>query len=232
LALRLLSLSYDYSFFGRGVCYNRYMLLTLSILATLACIFIFLAYSFISLRSREKQVEKKENAIDSNYHHVVDDALSKERKILDDATQEADQIITGAQYLTHNSKEEVHDAIRSLVADIQKEGATIAHTFTSEYTNSLNTLSGQSLAQFQTIMTTLESGLKKQIQDFHQSLLPQVEKELQEYKKARMQQIDAAVVTIVQKASQEIFNKSLPLADHQNIVIESLEKAKKEGVFD
>jgi len=63
-------------------------------------------------------------------------------------------------------------------------------------------------------------------------LIPEIEKELETYKQQRMKSIDQTVMTIIQKASQEIFNKSLSAGDHQSIVIDALEKAKKEGVFD
>jgi hypothetical protein len=36
----------------------------------------------------------------------------------------------------------------------------------------------------------------------------------------------------VQKASSEMFNKSISTEDHQKLLMESLEKAKSEGVFD
>ena len=76
------------------------------------------------------------------------------------------------------------------------------------------------------------ASLEQQNKEFQDTLLPQIEKEVEYYKKARMQEIDQAVTSIVQKASQEIFNKSISIADHQNVVIQSLEKAKKEGFFD
>jgi len=204
----------------------------LSILIADVVIFFCAGYYLLRLRAREKKVEKKENSIDSSYHHVVDEALSKERKIVDDATAEADQIITGAQYITHASKEEVAHAIQDLVTDIKKEGNAIAGTFTTEYTTSLKHLTTESLSEFKTIMTGLQEDLKKQIQEFHESLLPEVEKEIEAYKKARLQQIDQTTTDIVQKAAQEIFNKSLSLSDHESIVIASLEKAKNEGIFD
>src|SRR5260221_7409426 len=186
-------------------------------------IFIGVGYYLLQLRNREKKIEKKEEAIDTNYHHVVDEALGKERKILDDATTEADHIITDAKTITTASKQEVNEAIQDLVKDIQKEGHAIAHAFTSEYTTSLKDLTALSLTEYQTIMSDLQTGLKKQIQDFHATLLPQIEKELDAYKKARMKQVDHAVIAIIQKASQEIFNKSLSSQEHQTIIIESLE---------
>lgn len=195
-------------------------------------ILVFFGYYFLRLRQREKRVERKEHAADDSFHHVVDDALSKERQILDDATTEANQIITGAQYVNRASKDSVSAAIQSLIADIQKEEAAITHTFVSEFTASLKQITTDSLAQTQTVMGQLHTDLQKQVKEFHETLLPEVEKELETYKQERLKVIDQTVTAIVQHASQEIFNKTLSLTDHQALVTESLEKAKKEGVFD
>ena len=211
------------------------MLLTLSLLVVIATnivIFIIVGYYIHELRAREKKVLQKEHATDENYHHIVDEALSKERKILEDATQEADQIIAGADYISHTSKEDIDDAIKEFVAEIHKEAESITRSFTSEYSGSLKQLTLESLNEFHTVMTGMQTGLKQQIADFHTSLLPEIEKELETYKQQRMKSIDQTVMTIIQKASQEIFNKSLSAGDHQSIVIDALEKAKKEGVFD
>ena len=201
-------------------------------LASSIFIFVFVFYYIITLRDREKRVEKKENAIDSDYHHVVDEALSKERKIIEDATSEADQIIKQSQFLNQSSKQEIDNAIKAVVAEIQKEGGAIANDFTKEYSISLKSLSGESLKEFQNIMNQLQADLKKQNKNFQDTLIPEIEKEIEEYKKTRMQEIDKTVNEIVQKAAQEILNKSMSLSDHQNVVIQSLEKAKKEGVFE
>jgi hypothetical protein len=201
-------------------------------LATNILILIFLIYYIFSLRTREKKLEIQEDAVDTDYHHVVNEALNKERAILTDATSEADQIIKGANYLSNASKQEVSNAIRTLVLEIQKEGQIISQAFSSEYTSSLKGLSQQSLNEFQVIMTTLQNDLKKQINEFHITLMPQVEKELEAYKQTRLKEIDKAVTDIIQKASQDLFNKTISTTDHQNLIIQSLEKAKKEGVFD
>lgn len=211
------------------------MLPELVLISTLALdilVVIFIVYYFFSIRNREKRIETKENNIDSNYHHVVDEALSKERKILDDATNEADQIISGAKYLTKAQQDEINNTIKALIIKIQKEGDEIAKSFTSQYSQSLSNMSSESLSEFQKIMLSLQSDLQNQIKSFHETLLPEIEKELQVYKQTRLNEIEQTVTGIIQKASQDIFNKSLSMNDHQNIIKESLEKAKKEGVFD
>jgi vacuolar-type H+-ATPase subunit H len=195
-------------------------------------VFIAAGYYLTRLHQKETRLEKKEKAIDENYHHVVDDALSKERQILTDATDEATQIISHAQSLTQASQDSVNQAVKAVVSEIHKEGTAISQAFTADYSSSLKKVTTDSLTEFQTTMTTLQTDLKKQIHEFHDSLLPEVEKELARYKQARIEQIDKTVLAITQKAAQDILNKAIPLSEHQQLVIDALEKAKKEGVFD
>jgi len=194
-------------------------------------IFIFVGYYLVTLYTKEKKLEKKEGQIDTNYHQIVNDALTKERKILEDATFEADQIITGAQYSSSTSKEAITHALAEMLVEIKKEANTIASDFTSNYSGSLKQLTAQSLNEFQHVARTLEEDLQKQISQFHTTLLPNLEKEIEAYKQARIKQADEMVVRIIQQASQDILNKSISLTDHQDLVMKSLEKAKKEGMF-
>jgi vacuolar-type H+-ATPase subunit H len=224
-------------------------------------IILFVAYYFLKLHAKEKELEKKEGKVDTDYHQVVDDALTKERKILEDAANEADQIISGATYINRETRENIHQALQVMVTDIQKEAADIAHNFMISYQNSLKQLANQSttdfknvakdleddlqkqikesretlnqsLTDFQTVAKQLEGELQSQIKDFHEKLLPDLKKELEAYKQTRMEQTEQVVKHVIQKVSQDVLNKTISLDDHQNLIIESLEKAKKEGVFE
>ncbi len=115
------------------------MLPTLFVVVTSIADFLIIAaaiYYFTRLHQKEIRLEKKEHAIDDNYHHVVDDALSKERQILTDATSEATQILSNAQSLDESSRHAIDQAIKAIVADLQKEGATISQAFSAEYSAS------------------------------------------------------------------------------------------------
>ena len=166
-----------------------------------------------------------------NYHQIVDSALAKERKILEDATLEADQIIHDAQFIRDSSKRAVNQALETMVHDVQKESIHTASNFMNSYSVSLKDLASSSLTDFENIAKGLEGDMQKQIQEFRQTLLPNLEKELEEYKKIRLKQSEETITNIVQKASQEFFNKSIAIEDHQKLLIDALEKAKAEGIF-
>ena len=195
-------------------------------------IFIFVGYYAYTLRKKEKEVDKIEKKEDADYHKIVDNALTKERQILEDATQEADEIISSAEYVRQSSKEAIDHALQELVKQIQKESISTATGFMTSYSDHLKNLATSSLTDFEDVSKALQADLQKQIKDFRESLLPDLEKELDEYKKMRLKQSEETIAKIVQKASSDIFNKSISLEDHQKLLIASLEKAKAEGVFD
>ena len=63
--------------------------------------------------------------------------------------------------------------------------------------------------------------MQKQIKQFLSSLLPEMQNELDTYKASRMKEIEQNVNTIVQKVAQQALNKSIPLADHNQLIIDA-----------
>lgn len=194
-------------------------------------IFIFAGYYLLKIRKKEQVLEKKEEKIDTSFHHVVDDALAKERQIVTDAAQEANKILMDAQYIKQNSIKEFEDTLKKMIQDLQQESLTTAATALNSYSTTLQNMTASSLNDFENIIKGLEGDLEKQIHNFKQTVLPNMEKEIEEYKKVRLQQAESQIQSIVQKASQEFFNKSISLEDHHKLLIDALEKAKAEGMF-
>ena len=202
----------------------------IAIALDLVILAFFIGY-VVKLHNKERELEKIRTKIDSDYHHIVDQALAKERKILEDATNQAHQIITGAQYVNKNSTEQVAQTLQTLTADIQKGTSNTAHSFLNTYSATLQQIAAHSITSFQSVAKTLEADLQKQSKDFHDKALPELEEELEAYRRAKMQDAERKVASVVQKVSQEILNKTISLEDHHALLVESLEKAKKEGAF-
>lgn len=204
---------------------------TMSLTADLV-LFLFVGSYMMKLYSREKELEKREKKADTEYHQVVDDALSKERRILEDATTEANQIISETEFVSQASKDSIDAALDQMKKDIQNETQAAAHNFRTSYQHELQKLTNQSLHDFQNISKELQDALHKQVSEFHTSMLPALEKELDSYKQARIKQTEQMIKGIIQKVSQDVLSKSISLDDHQKLLIDSLDKAKREGMFD
>lgn len=242
----------------------------LTVCADLSILF-FIGYYFYAFQTKEKELKKKEGKIDTEYHQVVDNALTKERTILEDASREAGQILeqtTGAadkiiadtRYISNETKDSINQELGHIAAETEKEAVDTAKNFINSYSASLETLASQSLSNFQKMshgfeeehkkqieeyrkslsqsLTNIEStaknmekDLQKEIKDFHDKLLPDLQKEIEEYKKSRMKQAELMISHVVQNVSQEVLNKSISLEDHQKLLIESLEKAKRDEIF-
>ncbi len=202
----------------------------ITILADLV-IFVFVCYYLWELHEKEKIIEKQRAETDTNYHHVVDDALAKERKIIEDAAFSSSQIISGTQYVTSSAKKSLDDALQKMEGTLENQVGSTSTDFSKTYSTTLQQLATQSLTDFHSVVKTMEEDLQKQTKDFSATMLPGLEKELEEYKKLRLQQADRTINHVIQEVSQQILNKALSLEDHQQLLIEALEKAKKEGVF-
>lgn len=195
-------------------------------------IIIFVIYYIIRLQAKEKELEERINKNDVQYHKIVDDALSKERKIIGDATEAADKIIHDTKFVSSTSKEELDNALKKLVTDIEKESDQEGEGIKNAYQTSLKTITDSSLQNFNRISKELEDDLQKQIKAFNEAQLGSMKKELDDYKQAQLKLTQETVTRIVQQVSQEVLNKSISVDDHQKLVIESFEKAKKQGLFD
>ncbi len=195
-------------------------------------VLIFLLIYIFRLKSKEDKINKKENSIDTDYHRIVDDALLKERKILDDSSLEATQIITEAKYTSQSTKERIDQAIDQMVTGVQEQTHQTSQEYLIYYQSSLKQIVQQSLFDFQAVFDTLKTDASKQSHEFKNSLLSKIEEEAQKYKEIRIQEVESQIKTIVQKVSQEVLNRSLDSADHEKIIIQALEKAKTEEVFE
>lgn len=229
------------------------------------CVIIFVVFYVVSFRRREKELEKKESRVNSDYkqivgtgqaqeHQILQTAMNESSQIMQIATHQANQILTGAQYLSQTTKATLDTALQRMVVDVQnagsnskisldqalqkiivnvhKEAFDTGQSVTNSYSSTLKQMVTISLTDFQNVTSNLELELQRQIKDFRNTLLANLEKEVEDYKSAKIKRIDAVSVGIVQKVAQEVMNKSLTTEDHEALVIRSLDKAKKEGVFD
>lgn len=228
-------------------------------------IVVFVVFYLLSLRNKEKELNKREHRIDTDYnqvvghsqsqqHQIVEGAMNQSNQIMSIATHQANQILSGAQYLSQttkatldaslqqmvtevqntssNSKIALEQALQEIVVDVHKEAFESGKQMSQSYQGQLKKISENSLSGFQTVTNDLELELSMAIKNFRQELLSNVEKEVEQYKAAKMRRVDQASVVLVERIAQQVLNKSLTIEDHESLVIKSLDKAKKEGVFD
>ena len=58
-----------------------------------------------------------------------------------------------------------------------------------------------------------------------------VKADLEQYRKEKLDLIDASINQIILKVVQDVLGEAIPLSKHEELVIEALEKAKREDLF-
>lgn len=184
------------------------------------------------LKKHEEELAEKGKKLENGYQQVIDRALQKERGILEEAVKKANTILSSTQYVSNLSKDTLNQALQKMLNDIQNEATTSSSRSLTNYKNFLHQISEKTLVDFQNNTKKFEEDMGKQMQTFRDSLLPTIQKELEEYKNQRFQEADKKINAIIQKVAEKVLNKAISFEDHQKLIIESLEKCRKEGVFD
>jgi len=184
------------------------------------------------LEERVNELTKKEASIDSDYHKIIDNSLSTERNILNDATKEANSILTNTQYVSNSLKEAIDKVLLKMIQDAQQQAIVSSNDIMVKHKSTLSQLSGKSLENFQNISKQFELDMQKQMSGYRETLLFNLQKEIADYKQQKIKESDKIVNKIIAEVAQSVLNKSIPLEDQQNLIIESLEKSQKEGIFD
>lgn len=137
----------------------------------------------------------------------------------------------------------IEDNIKSTV---EEHIEAIARTHISKIISRYGkTLEKQGLDSQNTLRTTVDKiilDLSAFIKTQEQSFISQNQKQIQltsaeanrqveEYKNSRLKLIDDEIKKVVEKTSRDILGKTLSLEDHEQLIKNALEQAKKEGVF-
>lgn len=195
-------------------------------------VFIFIGYYLVKLNQREKELDRREAALQDNQKKTIGDAVNAEKKIIEDATKEAEHILQTTQYSSKFSKESLDLALDRIMHEVKEELVASAKEHIAQYNSSLKQLDTVSVKDFQQMTEGMEIDLQKQIKEFHEAILPNLKKEMDDYRQARVQDTERIVIQVVQKVSRELLHKTIPLDDHHALMVQALEKAKKEGMFE
>lgn len=190
----------------------------------------------------------------------VTEIKSKKRSIEDEAALEADKIITEARNQASQIIQESQTKASAIVKEagvlneqVKNQILTEISQVTNEYAKSYQEVLAKAKTDVIKIVSNISDDVKKEasleIQTMRQALtqevaaaqaatkkaiedsLSKVEGEVESYKKARFERIDKAVLDIIRQVSQRVIGRSLSTEEKEDLIIKSLEEAKKENVF-
>ncbi len=170
---------------------------------------------------------------------IIAKAQRKSEVLLENAVKEAELIISQ----TKNFRDELQKSLKEDVAYQASQFAQGYQGLLPEIKKYYQTGIDEQLRAFEDQLRVFTLDVEKTFKDKLDTLanllrdqtlqeFTIVQKELTDYKQAKMREIDERVKRIVKTAAAEVVGKTLSLADHQDLIMKALEKAKREGVFE
>jgi hypothetical protein len=217
----------------------------IGVLSILGAIALFISH----ILKKEHEFQEKERATFTQYETIIKRAHEDAASLLEKATQTSQTLISQTK-TTNERLASDFDKILQQIAQKQIEAMNSeAEILKHGYQNKVNQMQSTIDQNTNTMMQTTEVNLDKQLAVFTQTLmshatkseqmisqktqemLQKIELELETYKKTKMQNVDHEILQLIQKTYQEILGRSIPPTVQRELILEALEKSKKEGLF-
>lgn len=177
------------------------------------------------------------------------EAEENARKQIEDAQKKALEIVNRSQSLTEETRKQMQQQILQSISNQLKEYQKIMEQVKVQVINSATQNSqkanDESVALIEELKKSAMSNINQLSVNLQQSISQQqsvlqqkmnvefasISKAVEEYKEKRLQFVEEQITEMVVQTAKEVIGKSLSLQEHENLIMESLEKAKSENVL-
>lgn len=218
---------------------------------SLVLIVITIALSRLLKKSNEyhSELERLKGEIVKKNSLILDEKRNQAIRIIDNANNKALDIVHKANLFVSTSNETFNNQLKNITVNQLKAFEKATSDFIKMYGQVLNDLKSKNIEVFQNISENIEVDTLEEIKKFKQTIEQETiasEQELKkkidqeyllakadvdQYREKKLKEIDDKIYEILEKVSKLVIGKALNISDQGELIIESLENAKKEGVF-
>lgn len=217
----------------------------------MAIILILLgSFAFLySIYKRQEEFEHKEEHLLSDYKTVMRHAHQKARHMINKTTEQAETMLEQTHKMDTSALEDLENTLAKVInqhiytldrhtdeafAVYKKALADVKDMYLKELKESVDGFkqgAQTELADFKTMLTketiTSQEFIGKKITDEFEI----AQKEIADYKAKQLGKIDAQINTMVQQVSLAVLKQAISAKQHEELITQALEQAKKEGLF-
>jgi F0F1-type ATP synthase membrane subunit b/b' len=222
------------------------MTIAIFVLALALSITSFLLFKIT--KDQRAKLNRKDEVVQKNAD-LLDDTRIKAVKIIDDANNQALDIISKATLLSNTFSENFKENLSHTSSSQIKEFEKATSDFTTLYFQILQDLKTKNVEVFQSVSKEIEVDATEEIKNFRESMqklttssedeirkkidtdYESLKVEMENYKKEKLQKIDREIYGLLEEISKLVLGKAINLSDHEDLIERSIEKAKKEGIF-
>lgn len=217
-----------------------FVLLTGTIALSIALIILIASYT---------TMVKNHNLLLKETQHLKTHDHKKEIEILEGARQKAAKILADAHFVDNNTTKEFQDQLKTVSLNEVKDFEKVAVVLLEAYKKELQALKTNTINIANNITKDIENNTIEELKDFKEILkketyasqkiveekieeeYAQTEKEIEAYKALRIKKVEDEIYNILQNVSTLVLGKAISLEDHEQLVIDALNKAKEERVL-
>lgn len=181
----------------------------IGVMLLMAAILLVSVIFYFRLNKKYGELLEEEDAIKRNLKQKSEEAFKL-------AAQEAKDLLNETDFFTNDLKKKFEEIVASLAS--QSVGELNKSIYTEMQKFSLN-LKEEIINSQKMMRSTMEQEYKG------------VRSEVEAYKKAALARVDNKIMELLQVVTRDVLGKSLSQGEHKELVIKSLEEAKRENVF-
>ncbi len=221
--------------------------------AVLAGVLFFLARAYAQSVQKLHEVEKintnMQNQLSEKPLKLLEQAHEKAQEIINTANKQATEILASSKSYESNSNQVLKDKLTQLETQQAEVFSKASEDMKVAYQNMMTQIQEQDINTLKTMTKDIESDVLADFKEFRDVLEKEtinsekvakgkideeylaMEKDLEEYKKQKYQKVDEDIYKILYRVSEMVLNQGISYDKHKELVIEALETAKKEQMF-
>jgi hypothetical protein len=211
--------------------------------------FALFLYSFLRLRKFDKN-NKVSNAHEQKKWLELEEKAQKDyQEVLEAANKRAQEIILQATEIKNDTTNKFNNAFEALLESQKQTLEKSTISLSSRHLEEITKINSDSIALITNIYKDFEITTKADLDKYKTAISQQtfeaeklaaqrmkdeyikLEKEIADRRTQKLQALDTNIYKLLTIVSKDVIGKALDFSDQEELVAQSLDKAKKEGVI-
>lgn len=213
---------------------------------TLAVVAVLHTRTMRKVQKLMSEQAKTEANLHKKAGELLENAQGKASAILEKAQTKALELINSAQFYNEETKHVFEDQLKAARQNQSLEFDETSKEFLESYKKAIEELKSGDIKDLHNISKSIEQDAEKQVGDFAKIIEEEtvsaqkiverkieeeyrkVREEVDHYKATQLAKIDEQIYEIIKKVTAQALGKGLSLEEHEQLVVDALEKAKSE----
>lgn len=219
----------------------------------LAVVLLIVAHAYTSSALKLHELEKENTDMKLKASEMpaklLGEAHEKAQEVISIANKQASEILASSKTYETSSNQALKDKLAQLEKQQESVFTKASEDMKLAYQNMMTQIQEKDINTLKNMTKEVESDVLADFKEFRDVLEKEtinsekvvkgkideeylaMEKDLEDYKKQKYQKIDEDIYKILYRVSEMVLNQGISYDKHKELVIEALETAKKEQVF-